>query len=62
MPEEMSLSSKLWIWGPFKNWTQKLENRRLQIYKGKIEEKIEGTLFLEGRQTKPGAARAFIFF
>ena len=45
--KEMVLASKLWLWGPFKNRTQKLENCWLS---------------LEGRQTKTGAARSLKSF
>ena len=44
---ELSLASKLCIWGPFKD-REKLK-------------KIEGPLTLEGCQTKSGVARAFNF-
>jgi hypothetical protein len=58
MQKDLSLASKLWIWGPSKNRAQKLENFGFKFIKEKLK-KIEGPLTSDGHQMKPGAARAF---
>jgi hypothetical protein len=57
MQKELSLASKLCIWGLFKIVPKNSKKSAWKFIKKKLKNKMEKPLTLEGRQTKSGAAK-----